>query len=687
MTLVQRATNYVTYTAAVTLLLCHANILAAQEIDGNQLLDPNRLIEINIELSADEWTQLCRQARNPMTTFSGLPSESPYTYFKASMWIDGVKIESVGVRKKGYFGSADSVRPSLKIKFDEYEEQDPIEGLSRLTLNNNKQDGSQLSQYLAYRLFRRAGNPAPRSNWAHVTVNGQSLGVYSNVESIKKPFLKRAFDDKSGNLYEGTLTDFHPSALTNIEVKTNDDENDLGDIKRLAEVLAAEGELDVDQLGKIINLDAFFRHWVLEGLIGFWDGYSANQNNYYLYFNPNDGGRGNFIPWGADWVFTNGGPFAQGPFGGGNARPSAIYAQSIIANRLYHTKYGAERYRETMRKILDDVWDEDVMLAEIDRAEKLVMPHLHKAQAGTSKAMNELRDFIRDRREVVDNLLKNWSPRIPSQPRKPAYVVDVGKANGSFTTIFAPNDTKEEGKSDLVIQLGGKPLELENVSVSAKLFQFRGFGGRGGPGFGGAPPLAPVNLVFSAERVEGAPVNVSFLIDAAHFKATKDALRVTGSFREGSGGGFGFGGFGGGPSRSVVGELHLTKAGTEDGDEIAGKLVARIVETHGGFFQPPGGGFGGGNQRPGERPQRPINDTPREIVPAKPLSLQHALDIDRDGIVSAEEIENAAAVLKRFDRNRDGRLTDDELQTPPHAYPHSSPSHAPMDPPPHNASK
>ena len=36
--------------------------------------------------------------------------------------------------------------------------------------NNNKQDTSQLSQYLAYRLFRKAGIHAPRSNFARVTV-------------------------------------------------------------------------------------------------------------------------------------------------------------------------------------------------------------------------------------------------------------------------------------------------------------------------------------------------------------------------------------------------------------------------------------------------------------------------------------------------------------------------------------
>ena len=39
---------------------------------------------------------------------------------------------SVGIRKKGFLGSLDEVRPSLKIKFDHFREQEPIPGLDRL---------------------------------------------------------------------------------------------------------------------------------------------------------------------------------------------------------------------------------------------------------------------------------------------------------------------------------------------------------------------------------------------------------------------------------------------------------------------------------------------------------------------------------------------------------------------------
>ncbi len=658
-----------------------ANVAIAEKIDGDRLLEPDRVIEVKVVIPPDDWTQLSRQSRNPATAFSGLPSENPFTYFKADIWIDGEKIESVGIRKKGFFGSADVERPSLKIKFDEFQKQDPIKGLSQLTLNNNLQDRSQMSQYLTYRLFRKAGNPAPRCNWAHVIVNGKSLGVYTNVESIGKQFLSKNFADKTGNLYEGTLTDFHPKAIPNLEVKTNEETNDLSDVKRLAELLATKGDLNLDEVGQLINLDAFFRHWALENLTGYWDGYSSNQNNYFLYFNPKDKGRGHFIPWGADWAFTSNGPFGGGANGFGGRITTVIYAQGILANRLYHTKGVPERYRTTMQQLLKDAWDEEKMLAEIDRVQKLVEPHLHQSQAGTPRAINEIRDFIRGRRAEVERALILWQPMVPAEPRKPAYVVDVGKVSGSFSTVFSAGGPQpKQSKSDIQMELDGKAIELQTVSVRAMTFPIPNFGGFGPPGggpgpAGGRPPgggfgpapvpgavgggnaQLPVNLVFSGERATGQQLSVSLIIARNKFHETAEqALSVTGSFQEGRGEAVGFGRFGDGRRRSIVGELRLKKAGTDPGQEVTGEVQLRIVETHGGVFQP---------QPPTSMIQAPgpIN-SPQPFGSPQSLTLLKALDTNRDGTISADEIQKAAAVLKQLDRNQDGNLSSDELQDP-----------------------
>jgi Ca2+-binding EF-hand superfamily protein len=39
-----------------------------------------------------------------------------------------------------------------------------------------------------------------------------------------------------------------------------------------------------------------------------------------------------------------------------------------------------------------------------------------------------------------------------------------------------------------------------------------------------------------------------------------------------------------------------------------------------------------------------------------------ALDANHDNVISAEEINNAAAALRTLDKNGDGKLTEDEIR-------------------------
>ncbi len=75
--------------------------------------------------------------------------------------------------------------------------------------------------------------------------------------------------------------------------------------------------------------------------------------------------------------------------------------------------------------------------------------------------------------------------------------------------------------------------------------------------------------------------------------------------------------------------------------------------------QPPGGrgGQGGRGGHQGGPPPNPVME---------------AIDADGDNVISAREITGAAAALKKLDRNKDGQLTDEEIQ-PSHG--HGGPGH------------
>ena len=69
---------------------------------------------------------------------------------------------------------------------------------------------------------------------------------------------------------------------------------------------------DLTTIGRVVDLDAFFRYWALEGLLGYWDGYSGNRNNFFVYVHPRTD-KVYFIPWGADHLFTRFGPGREAP--------------------------------------------------------------------------------------------------------------------------------------------------------------------------------------------------------------------------------------------------------------------------------------------------------------------------------------------------------------------------------------
>ena len=73
---------------------------------------------------------------------------------------------------------------------------------------------------------------------------------------------------------------------------------------------------------------------------------------------------------------------------------------------------------------------------------------------------------------------------------------------------------------------------------------------------------------------------------------------------------------------------------------------------------PPKDGGRRAGPRDGDGPKSPDGQRP-------PDPLVQALDTDKDGIISTEEIKNASDSLKKLDKNNDGQLTRDEYAPPP----------------------
>ena len=72
----------------------------------------------------------------------------------------------------------------------------------------------------------------------------------------------------------------------------------------------------------------------------------------------------------------------------------------LLANYLYRSEEGRQRYRETLLSLLDEHWDEGRLLAEVDRLQEMIAEHARRPDRVRSE-LERVREFILTRREEL----------------------------------------------------------------------------------------------------------------------------------------------------------------------------------------------------------------------------------------------------------------------------------------------
>jgi len=526
----------------------------------DQLFAPDHLLEVEIEIAQADWDALRTESRSVLDIFGGdclaQPFESPFAYYRADITVDGVSYAQVGLRKKGFLGSLSEEKPSLKVKLDEYVPGQEIAGLDKLTFNNSQQDASYLRQCLAYDLFRDAGVPAPRCNFAHLTLNGDDFGLFVHVESLDKEFLEKNFEDPSGKMYEGTLSDFRPEFDGTFELKTNDVEDDRSEIDALVDVLAQPGDSALlERLDPLVDLDAFNTFWAMEVLTRHWDGYASNTNNFYLYADPTSG-RFQFIPWGVDGAF---GPNPLLP--GGSAPPISVFATGVLARRLYLHPQGQADYVARLRELLDSVWDEDQLLAAIERYDAVIWPVVG-GSAHTAE-VDQVRDAIESQRAAIEGELAGGPPEWTTALRDPVCLDVIGQVDVTFDTTWGTQGAANPfatGTGTWAVRNQGDDLVETAVGATA-----------------GDDPDAPRDLIWTIASLEDGTLAVVFLqIEPSRFHTGTQEIDWGGLF----GGVFLYD-----PASLQLtflgplgqGTVRLDEAGGTSGAPVSGRITADLV--------------------------------------------------------------------------------------------------------------
>ena len=310
--------------AALLLLL---SVLSASAQTGATVFDNSYVHTIHVTFSENNfWDILNNNYQTSIDPISGVPTDVPYLMGEVS--IDGVVMDSIGLRQKGFSShfSSNNNKKSLKLKFNEFVPGQRFDGLKKFNLSNGVGDPAMQRDVLCYELMRRQGIRAPRTSYARVFLNNTYWGLYVVIEQIDKTFVTDNFLEGTGNLYKNIAwSDLewqgsNQSAYeASIELKTNKTENDWSGFINLLDVLHNTPDADfATEFQKVFDVDYFIRTLAIDVITNNWDSYMDHGRNYYLYQEPTSE-LFYWIPW--DYNLAMGGQLGGGGGGGGPTDP------------------------------------------------------------------------------------------------------------------------------------------------------------------------------------------------------------------------------------------------------------------------------------------------------------------------------------------------------------------------------
>jgi spore coat protein CotH len=368
-------------------VLC-ASVASADEAE--MFFDDTVVQEIRITFDDPNWYD---------TLYNAHQSDPDDPFFEAHFQWGDIILDTIGIRFKGNSSfSIPSVKKSIKIDFDEYDEGNAdleFLGMSAMALNNGFKDPSMLRE----KLFLDAAAtwlPTIRSVHTRVYINEEYWGLYTAIEQVNKDFVQSRFGNgEDGNLFKGQASDdasgpgsdfgsdmtwlgWDPEPYHDkYQLKTNEAEDDYSQLIEFIDALNnSTVENRPDQLGAVLDIDSSIRSLALNMLYTNLDSYNGSAHNYYLY-DRDDTGQFTHLMWDTNEAYGN---FRMG-----------MTPDQAIEMSPYWLPSGSNSDRPFMSNIWEvDEWNRDYL-----RVLARMLRETFTADGQWSR-IQELADLIRD---------------------------------------------------------------------------------------------------------------------------------------------------------------------------------------------------------------------------------------------------------------------------------------------------
>lgn len=327
---------------------------------GASLYEPTVLRTVFLEFENPDWEQ-------ELQDFHGTDVEVPCT-----LTVDGKKYPNVGVHFRGmssYMGVQAGSKRSLNVSLDMADSKQQLHGYRTLNLLNSHDDPAMMSTVL-YSHIARQYVPCPKANFVKVVINGESWGVYVNVQQFDKVFLQENYKTTKGTRWK---VRGNPGARSGLEYWGDDIEqykrafnmksrNDDKAWKSLINLCKVLNETPPDKLeaalAPILDIDGLLWFLALDVALVNEDGYWTRASDYSLYLDEK--GKFHVIPSDMNEAFRAGGPGfgPPGGFGGMRMPPPGVVMPPPVQDML--------RLTDTQKKQLAELQkDVDVRLEKL----------------------------------------------------------------------------------------------------------------------------------------------------------------------------------------------------------------------------------------------------------------------------------------------------------------------------------
>lgn len=310
-----------------------------------------------------------------------------------------------------FIKNTDTVKAKMRIRGDSSREYDkkslkivfkktiPFGETKKINLNSEWTDKSYIRQYISSMIMRNAGIPTFNTNYVKLSINGEFIGLYLQVENIDKYFLERNYLDPKASLYKATKDGACLSRFDEIhnkwEKKTNKKQNwnDLQDLINTIDTTSIDSfhvflksNFEYNRLISIFAINMLTQNG------------STYYHNYYLYHNINGNGKWQMFPWDLDKTLSayNWKPYKYHETSSNWESDNPLVEKAIL-NKIV--------FADIKTKIKDlerTIFNTKTLNPIIDKCEKMLEKAVNNDSSDQIENMSEWKSYLNDERKFIE---------------------------------------------------------------------------------------------------------------------------------------------------------------------------------------------------------------------------------------------------------------------------------------------